>query len=123
MEGARCWLIPDGFLPPEGPPGVYQGHDCLCLLNTGGEAAEVWIDLFFEDRDPVEGIAVRLGARRCLHLRMDRPEALGGFELPRGVPYAVRVRASHPIVVQYSRLEVAQPNLALLSVMGYPLED
>lgn len=123
MVGARTWLIPDGYLPAKGPPGAYAGHDCVCLLNTAAQEATVWLDIYFEDRDPVEGLEVRLPARRCLHLRMDRPEALGGFEMPREVPYALRVRSDRPIVVQYSRLDVAQPNMAFLSVMGFPIDD
>jgi hypothetical protein len=121
MAGARTWLISDGYLPAKGPPGVYAGHDCVCLLNTTAQEASVWLDVYFEDRDPVEGLEVCLPAKRCLHLRMDRPEALGGFEMPREVPYALRVRSNQPIVVQYSRLDVTQPNMAFLSVMGFPV--
>ncbi|MEZ0348356.1 MAG: sensory rhodopsin transducer [Thermus sp.] len=117
---ARTWLVPDAYLPAKGE-GVYLGHETLCLLNVEAEPVEVWLDFFFEDRDPVEGIEVRLPPKRVLHLRLDRP--LGGFEVPREVPYAIRVRASRPIGVQYSRLDVTQPNMAFLSVMAWPWED
>jgi len=120
MAGTKTWFIPDGYLPAQGPPGAYAGHDCVCLLNTMTQEATVWLDIFFEDRDPVEGLEVRLPARRCLHLRMDRLE---GFEMPREVPYALRVRSNLPIVVQYSRLDVSQANMAFLSVMGFPQDE
>lgn len=123
MAGAKTWLIPDGYLPREGASGAYTGHDCLCLLNTTARDARVWIDIYFEDREPVEGLEISLRARRCLHLRMDRPDMLAGFEMPREVPYALRVRSDQPIVVQYSRLDVTQPNMAFLSVMGFPTEE
>ncbi|PZA05743.1 MULTISPECIES: sensory rhodopsin transducer [unclassified Meiothermus] len=121
--GARTWFVPDGYLPAKGPGGAYVGHDCVCLLNTTSQEARVWLDIYFEDRDPVEGLEVRLPPKRCLHLRMDRPEMLSGFEIPREVPYALRVRSSVPIVVQYSRLDVTQANMAFLSVMGFPQDE
>ncbi|MCL6526679.1 MAG: hypothetical protein K6T57_07305 [Thermaceae bacterium] len=121
MEGAKVWIFPDGYLPAKGPEGKYVGHDCICLVNTGERAAKVWLDLFFEDRDPVLDIEIRLGAQRSLHLRLDQPERLGGYELPRETPYSARVRSDVPIVAQYSRLDVTQPNMAFLSVMGYPV--
>ncbi|MCL4454405.1 MAG: sensory rhodopsin transducer [Deinococcus sp.] len=121
MEGAKTWLIPDGYLPAKGPDGHYAGHDCVCLLNTSSENAMVWLDVYFEDRDPVEDLEVRLAAKRVLHLRMDKPEMLGGFQMPREVPYALRVRSDTPISVQYSRLDVTQANMAFLSTMAFPV--
>lgn len=122
-SGAQTWFVPDGYLPAKGPEGGYVGHDCVCLLNTTPQEAQVWLDIYFEDQEPVEGLEVRLAPKRCLHLRMDKPEMLGGFEMPREVPYALRVRSSVPIVVQYSRLDVTQSNMAFLSVMGFPQDE
>jgi hypothetical protein len=120
-EGAKVWIFPDGYLPARGPDGAYVGHDCICMVNTGNRVATVLLDVFFEDRDPWLDIEIRLPAQRSLHLRMDQPEMLGGYKLPRETPYSARVRSDVPIVAQYSRLDVAQPNLAFLSVMGYPV--
>jgi len=117
---ARTWLVPDAYLPREGE-GSYRGHETLCLLNVDPIPVKVWLDLFFEDRDPLEGLEVDLPPKRVLHLRLDYP--IGGFVIPREVPYALRVRASHPIAVQYSRLDVTQPNMAFLSVLAWPWED
>jgi hypothetical protein len=120
-EGATVWLIPDGYLPPRGE-GPLEGHEAICLLNTGERDAHVSVDLYFEDREPVLGIPVVVGARRTLHLRTDRPAMLGGFEVPRGIPYAIRVRSDVPITVQYSRMDTSQPNLTLMTTLGYPVD-
>jgi hypothetical protein len=119
-EGATTWLIPDAYLPAAGD-GAVQGHEAICILNTTDQTAAVVLDFFFEDREPHLGVPVTVGPRRTLHLRTDRPQMLGGFVVPRQVPYAVRVRASVPVVVQYSRLDVSQPNLALMTCLGYPV--
>ncbi|MBF6594085.1 MAG: hypothetical protein IVW51_06515 [Thermaceae bacterium] len=118
-EGAKTWIFPDGYLPAQGPEGNYVGHDCICMVNTSDQDASVLLDIFLEDREPVLDIEIRLPAQRSLHLRMDKPEMLGGYELPRETPYSARVRSNVPIVAQYSRLDVTQPNMAFLSVMGF----
>lgn len=120
-EGAKTWIFPDGYLPAKGPNGEYVGHDCICMVNTSDSDATILLDLFFESKDPVLDIEIRLPAQRSLHLRMDKPEMLGGYELPRETPYSARIRSNVPIVAQYSRLDVTQANMAFLSVMGYPV--
>lgn len=119
-EGATMWLIPDAYLPAAGA-GPLLGHEAICILNTGEEPARVEVDFYFEDREPYLGVPVRVGPRRTLHVRTDRPEMLNGFAVPRQVPYALRVRSDVPIVVQYSRLDVTQPNLALMTAMAFPI--
>lgn len=117
-EGRRVWLIPDAYLPERGS-GKYVGHESLCILNTGDEPARVQIDFYFEDRDPIKGVTVTVGAERTWHLRLDDPKNLGGLELPREVPYAIRVRSDKNVVVQHSRLDVTQNNMALFTTMGW----
>ncbi len=119
-EGALVWLIPDAYLPPAGE-GRLKGHESLCLLNTGTETADIRLDFYFEDRPPIKDVPVRLAGERCWHLRLDDPANLGGIELPREVCYAIRVRSTVPIVVQHSRMDVTQPNLALFTTMGWPV--
>jgi len=120
-QGARVWIFADGFLPQKGPGGKYLGHDCLCVVNTGDEDADLLLDFYFEDREAVQSIPARVGARRSLHLRLDKP--LEGFTLPREIPYSLRLRSSVPVVAQYSRLDVTQANATLMTSLGYALES
>jgi len=120
--GSRVWLVPDGYLP-SCEPGDLVSHESICVLNTGSKTAHCKLDVFFEDRDPMLGIAFQVEAQRTLHLRLDRPEMLGGVSLPKEVPYATRVTSDVPVVVQSSRLDVTQPNLALFTTMGYPCPE
>ncbi len=122
VEGRRVWLIPDGYLPPRGEAELV-GHEAVCLLNTGRRPARVTLTVYFEDCEPLRGIAVTVGAERTLHLRLDDPEALGGKAIPPETPYALRVESTEPICVQHSRMDVSQPNLTLMTTMAYPLSD
>jgi len=120
--GHKVWLVPDGYLP-SCEPGKLVSHESICVLNTGMQVAHCVLDVYFEDRDPMLGIHFEVGAQRTLHLRLDKPEMLGGAEIPRDVPYATRVTSDVPIVVQSSRLDVTQPNLALFTTIGFPWEE
>lgn len=121
-QGARVWLFPDGYLPAAGPPGVYTGHEAICVVNTGEEAAQLTLDLYFEDREPVLGLGFVVGARRSRHLRLDRPLP-GPYLVPREVPYSARLTSSVPVVAQLSRLDVTQPNATLMTTLGHALPE
>ena len=109
----KTWFIPDAFLPAAGNGPPY-GHEAVCILNTSGQDAHVQLDLYFEDRAPIKGIIVTVGAERSRHIRMDDPANLAGTVVPRETPYAIRVVSDEPITVQYSRLDVTQPNFSLM---------
>jgi hypothetical protein len=117
-EGAKVWLLPDGFIPGEST-GAQESHEAICVLNTSAEQARLSISFYFEDRDPVKDVVVVVPPERTRHIRTDR---MDGFEIPRGVPYAVRVESSVPVTVQGSRMDTTQPALSLMTAMAYPVE-
>ncbi len=121
-RGARVWYFPDGYLPPPGP-GPLEGHESLCILNPNEEEARIRLEVFFADRPPLEGIELRVGGKRDVHVRLDRPEELGGITIPREVPYGLRLVSDRPIVAQLSRMDTRQSNLALFTSLGYPADD
>jgi hypothetical protein len=116
-EGARVWLIPDGFIPEESS-GAQESHEAICVLNTSAEEARLSISFYFEDREPVKDVEVIVPPERTRHIRTDRIE---GAEIPRGVPYAIRVESSVPVVVQCSRMDTTQAALSLMTAMAHPV--
>jgi hypothetical protein len=106
MPGKRRWYVPDAYLPARSTGG-YESHEAACLLNTSDRDTRVRLTFYFENRDPLGPVELRLGARRTRHVRLDDPASLGGIELPRGVPYAYAVESDVPIVLQHSRLDTS----------------
>src|SRR5262249_42356878 len=94
-------------------------HEAACLLNVGERDARVRFTFFFEDREPIGPVELRLGARRTWHVRLDHPGSIGGVELPRGVPYAYTVESDEPIVVQHSRLDTSGGAYTLFTTLAY----
>ena len=123
-EGARVWLIPDGYLAtPVADNHPYQSHEAVCILNTGEKNAHIRLDVYFEDRAPIKDIPVLVGAERTFHARLDKPEHLNGIVIPRDVPYALRVRSDVPVIVQHSRLDTTQANMALMTTIAYAVAE
>ncbi|MHB1459264.1 MAG: sensory rhodopsin transducer [Armatimonadota bacterium] len=120
--GARIWYFPDGYLPEKTNNGAMEAHEALMLLNCGNSPAQVKLDFYFEDKDPVRDVAVTVDAERVRTLRLDHPEDIGGSVIPPLTQYSIRVRSDVDIVVQFGRLDTTQNNMAYYCGIGYCAE-
>ncbi|MCC3379170.1 sensory rhodopsin transducer [Paenibacillus farraposensis] len=118
-RGSLFWVIPDGYIPPDSR-GELLSHESICVLNCGNHAARLSIDIYFEEREPLEGMIEVVEGRRTRHIRTASLEK-AGERIPVGVPYAITVTSDVAVIIQYSRLDTTQPELALMSVMAYPV--
>src|SRR6478672_5585388 len=118
-KGAKIWYFPDGYLPSKTGQGAMEAHEALMLLNANDAPARVSLDFYFEDRDPVKDIQLSVGAERIRTLRLDRPDDIGGLQIPPLTQYSIRVRSDVEIVAQFGRLDTTQVNLAYYGSMGY----
>lgn len=118
-RGSIHWVIPDGYIPLTSQ-GELESHESICVLNCGTQSAELHITIFFEDCEPLENIVQSVDGRRTKHIRTVTLRSDGRY-IPKGVPYAIVIESSVPIIVQYSRLDSSQSELALMSVMAHPI--
>ncbi|MBP3952852.1 sensory rhodopsin transducer [Bacillus suaedae] len=119
-KGEHCWYIPDGYIPPTSA-GQLTSHEAICVLNCNEENTRLEITIYFEDRDPIESILVEVAGKRTKHIKTNELHK-EGRTIPLGVPYAIEVESDYPIIVQYSRLDSTQKELALMSTIAYPLK-
>ncbi|QEA40243.1 sensory rhodopsin transducer [Pistricoccus aurantiacus] len=119
--GHTCWAIAEGHIPgrSNGPEPQMTSHETACILNAGDRTARVRITLYFANREPVGPYEVEVPARRTRHLRFNDLE--NPAPVPRDTDYASVIEADVPIVVQHSRLDSRQSELALLSTMAFPV--
>lgn len=120
-KGELQWIIPDGYIPPTSS-GQLESHESICVLNLNQDEVTVTVNVFFEDREPLLGMASTVPAQRTKHIRTASLNA-GGQSIPKGVPYAMEIISSAPVYVQYSRLDSTQPENALMSVMAFPVKE
>lgn len=122
--GKERWVVPGGFVPTDstGPEPEMVGHDVLCVLNAGGELASVEVRLqYADDVTPEENVAgpylLTVAPRRVRHVRVN--DLIDPYAPPLGEAYAAVVEASHPVVVQFSRLDSRKAENATMSTVAY----
>lgn len=118
MYGKKVWMIPDGYMS-DTQKGEMVSHEAVCVLNLSGEDANVDITVYFEDREPMRGIHAVCKHERANHIRLDRVVSDEGKTIPKNTPYALLVESDRPVVVQASRLDVSQPEYALMTTIAY----
>lgn len=118
--GKHTWVIPEGYIPSDstGDGPAFESHETACILNTSGTDAHVEITVFFTDRDPVGPYRVTVPACRTVHQRFN--DLTEPQPVPRDTAFATVLRSDVPVVVQHSRLDSRQAELALLSTVAWP---
>ncbi len=117
--GKNIWYFADGYLPEKKKHGEMEAHEALMVFNTSPKAVTVELDVYFSDRPPVKGIVIQVGAERVRSIRLDDPAELNGTVIPLLTQYALRVRADHPIVVQFGRLDTTQAAMSYYVGVGW----
>ncbi|MBE6584856.1 MAG: hypothetical protein E7649_07810 [Ruminococcaceae bacterium] len=118
MYGKNVWMIPDGYMSNT-QKGDLASHEAICVLNLSGEDAHINITVYFEDDEPLRGISAVCKHERTNHIRLDKVISADGRKIPKDTTYALLVESDRPIVVQASRLDVSQPEYALMTTIAY----
>ena len=117
--GKTRWVIAEGYIPgaSTGSGRAFESHETACMLNAGTRDAHVSITLYFAEREPAGPYRITVPARRTRHVRFNdltEPE-----RVPRDTDYSSVIESDVPIVVQHTRLDSRQAELALLSTIAY----
>lgn len=120
--GKKTWLIPDAFLNSKSK-NESVSHEAVCVINTSDTDATIHLTLYFEDREKITDFSSFCGAGKTHHIRLDKIRSKDGAMIPRDTPYAILVESNVEIVVQYSRLDTSEVELALMTTIAYPVED
>jgi hypothetical protein len=117
--GKKRWAIAEGYIPEgsHGPGPAFTSHETACILNASSSDARVSITIFFSDRAPAGPYELVVPAQRTRHLRFNDlrdPESI-----PLGTDYSSVIESDVPIVVQHTRLDSRQSELALLSTIAF----
>lgn len=120
-KGKKNWVFADGELPPKDGTEI-EAHESLMILNLNDEPATVKMTILFEDRDPIEGITIKVDGKRVKCNRLDSPVGEEGYQIPFG-QYAMVLNSDLPIFAVFGRLDTRQPNMAFYTVQGHTYED
>ena len=104
------WYIPDCFWPVK-DQGDYLGHEAISVLNTAEKPITAHMTLYFEDREKLDGFVLEIPAERTIHFHTNELKNQDGQA----------IQCSEPVVVQYTRVDVTQPALAIATTMAVPI--
>lgn len=116
--GATTWYFPDGYLP-EKTEGKMEAHEAIMIMNVNTETANLKMDIFFQDKEPIRNISIQVSAERVVSLNLSLSINTDGYEIPPLTQYAVRLRSDIPVVAMFGRLDTTQSNLAYYTVSSY----
>lgn len=116
--GKKVWVFPDGELPPEGKFAL-KGHESIIILNATEREAQVSMSLYFADREPIEGLPLKVNAKRVRCIRTDNAEDMCGVSIPRETQYSICLKSDTPVAVQYGRLDTREQPMAFYTSSGY----
>jgi hypothetical protein len=119
--GARMWVIADGWIPPRssGPQPEMYSHEGVCILNAGEQPARIDLMVYFTDREPSGPYRVVVDPRRSMHLAMN--DLVDPEPIPHDADYSVVVDSDVDIVVQHTRVDTRQAELAVSTTIAYPV--
>jgi hypothetical protein len=117
--GKKRWAIAEGYIPGEstGSGRALVSHETICMLNASDHDAHVQVMIYFAARDPAGPYRITVPARRTLHTRFNDLE--DPAPIPRDTDFSSVIESDVPIVVQHTRLDSRQAELALMSTIAY----
>lgn len=118
--GRRYWAVAEGYIPAEShdPSPQLASHETICVLNTNNADADIEVMLFFADKDPVGPYHLHVPAQRTRHFRFN--DLSDPQPVPVDTDFSSIIVSSVPVVVQHSRLDSRQSELALMTTLAYP---
>lgn len=114
--GKKQWVFADGDLPPSGDLEP-KAHEALMVVNMNQEDTVLNLTLYFDNKDPKEGIKLIVPSKRAICFRMDYPLGEEKYEVPFG-QYALLVNSDLPVVAVFGRLD-RRENMAYYPVQGF----
>lgn len=118
-EGKNIWLFPDGELPEPDKNSAYEAHEALIVLNTSDNDANMKLNIYFSDKEPIVGIPLSVKARRVKCFRLDKPEDIENTIIPKHTQYALRLESDVKISASFGRLDTSSEKLAFYVGTAY----
>lgn len=121
--GNTIWMIPGGHIPLEstGKEPAFSSRDVICILNTNKQEAQVTLTVYYTNRTPAGPYTLNIKERSVRHLRFN--DLVDPEPIPLDTEYAVLVQSNIPVVVQFTRVNTGQPQLAGITSIAFPVDD
>lgn len=119
--GKLDWAFSAGRIPLEstGKEPEFISHDKIAVLNTSEEEALLELFIFYENEQPVGVFELKIKPRRLRKIRINDLIDPTVINLDRN--YSCFIKASIPVVIQFSRINSATKETAEMGTMAFPV--
>lgn len=106
--GRRRWVFACGEVPlhSTGPEPELTSHDQFCVLNAGGQLANVRIAVLYARRKEIGPFRIGVAARRVRQVRVN--DLIFPQAVRLGEPYGMIFDSDVPVVVQCTRQDTGE---------------
>jgi hypothetical protein len=121
--GNTIWVIPGGHISlySTGREPEHTSRDELHLLNTNGQEATLHIIIYYTNREPSAPYTINIKAKTVRSIRFN--DLVDPEPLMLDTDYAVLIRSDIPVIVQFTRVDTSQPELAGFTSMAFPVDS
>lgn len=102
--GYKHYMFVDGDLPGNGDDPNLPGHEALMITNRHEQDANIIVNLYFEDKDPVKGLHLTVPAQRVICIRTDLPICEEKYQISFG-QYSLELESDIPVCASFGRLD------------------
>ncbi|RDV10726.1 sensory rhodopsin transducer [Pontibacter diazotrophicus] len=120
--GKKQWALSDGYIPLQstGREPDFVSSDKVSILNTSFDEATITIILYFMDGEPAGDYKFKVKPERVRKVRIN--DLIDPHAIPLGVSYAGVIESDVPVVVQFTKQNSAQKELAIMGTKAYPAD-
>jgi hypothetical protein len=110
--GKKIWAFSGGHIPAlsKGPEPEFTSHDKISILNASAHDAKIEIRIFYTDRDPVVFRSIEVRSQRVRKIKFN--DLIDPLPVPLDTSFGFTVSSDTEVIVQFSRMNTMQDNLA-----------
>jgi hypothetical protein len=119
LAGKKLWVIPGGHIPLKstGKEPDFVSQDRLAILNTGSDAVNVKLTIYYADQEPVTDYIIKISGKRLKKFRIN--DLIDPYPLTLETDYSILLESDYPVVVQFFRMNSGQNNAAIMGTMAF----
>lgn len=122
ITGKNKWAFSGGNIPLKGTgkEPEFLSYDKISILNCSDKDTTVKIKIFFNDEKPAGEYELEVKAERVRKFRVN--DLIDPHAIPLGVPYGCFIDSKEPVIVQFTRQNTSQDNMAIMGAIAYSEE-
>jgi hypothetical protein len=121
--GNTIWMIPGGSIPlvSTGREPEFTSRDEISILNANEQEADVNLTIYYANREPAGPYEIKIKANSVRNLRFN--DLVDPEPIFLDTEYAVLLQSNYKVIVQFTRMDTGQQELAGITGMAFPVDD